>query len=37
VFGVLGIVLGPILVATAVGMLEVYSGKVARAGVSGVA
>lgn len=27
VFGVLGIVLGPIVVATAVGMLDVYSGK----------
>src|ERR1039458_8836152 len=27
VFGVLGVVLGPIVVATAVGMLDVYSGK----------
>jgi predicted PurR-regulated permease PerM len=30
VFGVLGIVLGPIVVATAVGMLDVYSGKDVR-------
>jgi predicted PurR-regulated permease PerM len=30
VFGVLGIVLGPIVVATAVGVLDVYSGKDAR-------
>jgi predicted PurR-regulated permease PerM len=29
-FGVLGIVLGPIVVATAVGILDVYSGKDAR-------
>jgi predicted PurR-regulated permease PerM len=27
VFGVLGVVLGPIVVATAVGILDVYSGK----------
>jgi predicted PurR-regulated permease PerM len=27
VFGVLGVVLGPIVVATAVGVLDVYSGK----------
>ena len=30
VFGVLGVVLGPIVVATAVGILDVYSGKDAR-------
>jgi predicted PurR-regulated permease PerM len=29
VFGVLGVVLGPIVVATAVGVLDVYAGKVA--------
>jgi predicted PurR-regulated permease PerM len=29
VFGVLGVVLGPIVVATSVGILDVYSGKVA--------
>jgi len=27
VFGVLGVVLGPIVVATTVGILDVYSGK----------
>jgi predicted PurR-regulated permease PerM len=27
VFGVLGVVLGPIVVATAVGVLDVYAGK----------
>jgi len=31
VFGVLGIVLGPIVVATAVGILDVYSGRNAAA------
>ena len=33
VFGVLGVVLGPIVVATAVGILDVYSGKDAASSV----
>jgi len=37
VFGVLGIVLGPIVVATAVGVLDVYSGKEAAQGTSALA
>lgn len=37
VFGALGVVLGPIVVATAVGILDVYSGKDAKHGVSAAA
>jgi predicted PurR-regulated permease PerM len=37
VFGVLGVVLGPIIVATAVGVLDVYSGKDAMRDAAGVA
>ena len=33
----LGVVLGPIVVATAVGILDVYSGKDAKHGVAGAA
>jgi hypothetical protein len=34
---VLGVVLGPVVVATAVGILDVYSGKDAKHGVAGAA
>jgi predicted PurR-regulated permease PerM len=37
VFGVLGVVLGPIVVATAVGVLDVYSGKDRRSHAATVA
>ena len=37
VFGVLGIILGPVVVATAVGVLDVYSGKDTMRDAAGVA
>jgi predicted PurR-regulated permease PerM len=37
VFGVLGVVLGPIVVATAVGILDVYSGNDVAGGTADAA